>query len=228
MRSHCFGRGAAGRQAAGQVRQAKETGWHQLRLGHHTKGYTAIPRDRRVLSKQGILSLGCGGITGGTSSRVGDIRYGPQVSEGFCRIQGSVRLHQVLRHWPHDTCLSHKARPKVLGHQFSPGAPGPEASLFPQCPVCSLANKSFFPGCCHQAKQGEIQLPGFFLSQCSCSPVVHTQPVPREPKGRACTAQLCPTLQEHPALLEGKGGSLLRLQWCKFRGQRGWKSRHAS
>lgn len=123
MRSHCSFRGAASRQ---QDSAGREDMWHQPRLGHHTTGYTAIPRDRRVLFKQGVLHLGWGGIPGGTSSQVG---YEPRGSQGFCGVQGSVRLHQVLRHRHHGTRLSHKARAKVLGHQ-SPAIHPKIRSLF--------------------------------------------------------------------------------------------------
>lgn len=89
-----------------------------------------------------------------------------------------MRPHRVLGHQPRDTRLCHEARAKVLGHQRPARHPEPRDSkslFFPSAwgntqPLCSLADKGSSQGCCGQGKQGEIQILGLLLSQCSHSP----------------------------------------------------------
>lgn len=148
--------------------------------------------------------------------QVGGTGYGMSESQDSRRVQGSLRLHRVLRRCPHDTVLRHKARAKVFRHQFPVRHP-----KFPQCqgntqPICSLADKGF-SGCRPQGKQ----VLGLRLSWCFCSSVVHAWVELTQP-------QLCPAPQEHAASLGKKWGSLLSHWWCGLRGQKARRSQGAS
>lgn len=51
-------------------------------------------------------------------------------------------------------------------------------------------------------------------------PLTHAQSPPGSHGAGLVRHQLCPAPQEHAASLDRKGGSLLRLQWCRLRGQK--------